>query len=116
MFVLIEPRMRSKMGRVGSNTRSLGHILEKTLCTPYRQQFQSDYHETWSECLSYEISDEFENGSCQLKNLVIRPNLKKTLCTHYRQLFSLIIMKLGQKVCLNEISDEFENGSCPVKN
>ena len=26
--------------------------LRKTLCTLWRLHFQSDYHETWSECLS----------------------------------------------------------------
>ena len=42
--------------------------LRKTLCTLYRPHFQSDNPETWSGCLSYEISDEFNYGSCHVKN------------------------------------------------
>ena len=38
-----------KMDHFGSKTRS---NLLKTLCTLYRPHFQSDYHESLSECLS----------------------------------------------------------------
>ena len=52
------------------------------LCTHQRPHFQSDYHETSSECVCLdEISNEFENGSCQVKNKVTRSNLRKVLCT-----------------------------------
>ena len=40
--------MSLKIGHVGSKTSSLGQILVK----PREQHFQSDNHETWSECLS----------------------------------------------------------------
>ena len=43
--------------------------LRKTLCMLLKPHFQSDYHETWSECYFFhETSDVFENGSGQVKN------------------------------------------------
>ena len=49
-------------------------------------------------CLD-EISDEFKNRSCRVKNLVTMSNAR---CRG--NIFSLILMKLGQDVCLDEIS------------
>ena len=51
MFVSINYRTSSKLGHVGSKTRSLGQILEKPCVR--RPHFLSDPHETWSECLSW---------------------------------------------------------------
>ena len=65
-------------------------------------------------CLN-EILDEFENGSCLVKNRLLGQILEKPCVCSRGQLFSLIIMKLGQNVCLDESLDEFENGSCWVK-
>ena len=49
---LIKSQTFLKMVHVGPKTRSLGQILEKPFVHPLRPLFQSDYHETWSECLS----------------------------------------------------------------
>ena len=66
-------------------------------------------------CLN-KISNECENGLCQVKNKVTSSNLSKNLMyTLDGHIFSLIIMKLGRNVCLDEISDKFENWSCWVK-
>ena len=46
VFFLMKSRTKLKMDHVGSKTRSLGQML-KTL-----PHFQSNNHETWSECLS----------------------------------------------------------------
>ena len=66
-------------------------------------------------CLE-EISDEFENGSCQSKTMSQGQLLEKHCVCPRGHIFSPIIMKLGQNVCLDEISHEFENGSSQVKN
>ena len=67
-------------------------------------------------CLE-EISDEFENGSCWVKNYVSRSNVTKKPFVHSRgHVFSLIIMKLGENICLDEISDKIETGSFWIKN
>ena len=66
-------------------------------------------------CLN-EISDKFENGSCQVRIRSLGQRLEKP-CAHSRDhIFSPIIMKLAQNNCLAEISYEFENGSYRVKN
>ena len=46
-------------------------------------------------CLG-EISEEYENGSCQVKNLVAKSNLEKPCVCPRDQIFGLILMKLGQ--------------------
>ena len=66
-------------------------------------------------CLD-EISDEFENGSCGVKNKVTRSNLRKPCVRSRGHILSRILMEVGQDVCLDDISDEFENGSRGVKN
>ena len=69
------------MGHVGSKTRSLGHILEKP-CVPSSSFIFSPIIMKLVQnlCLD-EIWNEFENGSCRVKNLVTKSNLRKTLCT-----------------------------------
>ena len=56
--------MSSKMGHVGSKTRSLGQILDKP-CVCSRGHIFSPLSMKRGQnvCLG-EISDEFENGSC----------------------------------------------------
>ena len=54
-------------------------------------------------CL-YEISEEFESGSCRLKNKVTRSYPRKTCVRSRGHIFSPIIMKLHQHVCHDEIS------------
>ena len=62
-----------------------------------------------------EVSDEYEKGSCRVKNKVTRSNPRKTYVWSRDQIFCLIHMKLDQSVCLNIILYMFENGSCRIK-
>ena len=48
-FISNKSRPRVQLGHVGSKTRSLGQILEKTLCILYRAQFWFNLRETLSE-------------------------------------------------------------------
>ena len=68
LFVLMKSHTGSKMGLVGSKTRLLCKILEK-LCVRSRSQIFSQIIIKLGQkvCLN-EISDEYENGSCQIKN------------------------------------------------
>ena len=61
-------RTSLRMDRVGSKTKSLGHILEKPGCTLEKPHFQSDYHETGQNVCLDEILDKFENRSSWVKN------------------------------------------------
>ena len=85
-----------KMAYVGSKTRSLGQILEKTLFTLYRPHFQFNNHETWSECFLDEISDEFELGHVGSKTRSQGQMLEKPCVRSTGHAFSPIIIKLGQ--------------------
>ena len=68
MLVLMKYQTGLKMGHVGSKTRSLGQILEKP-CVRSRGHFFSPIILKLGQnvCLD-EISDKWENGSCQVKN------------------------------------------------
>ena len=68
LFVLMKSHTSLKMGIVGSKTRSLGQILDK-LCVHSRSHIFSLIIMKLGQnvCLD-EISDEFENGSCRVKN------------------------------------------------
>ena len=68
MFVSIKSRTSSKLGHVGSKTRSVGQILEKP-CVRSRGHIFSPILMKPSQnvCLD-EISDESEIGSCGVKN------------------------------------------------
>ena len=106
----------SKLDHVGSKTRSLGQILEKSI-VPFRGLiFSPILMKLGQNVCPNEISDEFEIWSCWFKNLVTRPNLRKTLLLSRGHIFSLILTKLGQHVCLDKILDLLEIGSCWVKN
>ena len=68
MFVLMKSCMSLKMLNVRSKTKSLGQILEKPcahsrghICSPIIMKLGQNV------CLD-QISDEFKNGSCWLKN------------------------------------------------
>jgi hypothetical protein len=68
MFVLIKSRMSLKLGHVGLKTRSLGQILEKP-CVRSRCHIFSQILVKFGLNVSlHKISDEFENGSCGVKN------------------------------------------------
>ena len=68
IFVLLKSRTSLKMGHVGSKTRSLGQILEKP-CVRSRVHIFSQIimKLDWNNCLD-EISDQYENGLCRVKN------------------------------------------------
>ena len=64
----MKSRMSSKMGHVGSKTRSLGQILEKP-CVRSRGHILSwILMEVGQDVCLDDISDEFENGSRGVKN------------------------------------------------
>ena len=66
------------MGHVGSNTMSLGQILEKP-CLHSRGQILNPMIMNLGQnvCLD-KISDEYENGSCRVKHKVTKSNLRIT--------------------------------------
>ena len=58
----------SEIGHVESKTRSLGQILEKPYVRSRGHIFSQIIIKLgWNVCLN-EISDKFENGSCQVIN------------------------------------------------
>ena len=64
------------MGHVRSKTRSLSQILEKPFIRSRGYIFIPIIMKLGQNVCFDEISDEFENGSCQVKN----SNLRKILC------------------------------------
>ena len=64
--------MKSKtsleMGRVGSKTRSLGQMGEKPSLVSRGHIFRQIIMTLGQNISLDEISDEYENGSCQVKN------------------------------------------------
>ena len=56
------------MGHVGSKTRSLGQILEKPSVRSRGHSFGRILMKVGQDVCLDEISDEFENGSCGVKN------------------------------------------------
>ena len=92
------------MGHVGSKTNSLGQILEKP-CVHFRGHiFSSIIMELGQNVCLDEISDEFENGLCRLKNLRSLGQILEKPCVHSKgRIFSLIIIRLGENVCLDKI-------------
>ena len=77
----MKSHMSSKVGHVGSKTRSQGQIWQKP-CVPSRGHVFSTIIMKLGQNVSLDkILDEFEIGSCQFKNYVIRSNLRKTLFT-----------------------------------
>ena len=104
------------MGHVRSKFRSLGQILEKRgLCS--RDQIFSPLNIKLGQnvCLN-KTAEDFENGSCRVKNQVTRSNLQKPSVHSRGHILSLIIMKHGQNVFLDAISDVVENWSSRCKN
>ena len=63
-------RTSSKMGLVGSKTRSLGWILEKP-CVPSKGHIFSLIIMKHDQNVCLEISDEFENWSCRVRMFVL---------------------------------------------
>ena len=81
MVVLMKSRTNLKTGHVGSKTRLLDQILEKPCVHSCGHIFSLIIMKRGQNVCLDEISDEYETGSCQVKNKVIRSNVRKTLCT-----------------------------------
>ena len=64
----MKSRASSKMGHVGSKTRSLGQILEKPCVRSRGYIFSRILMEVGQDVCLDDISDEFENGSRGVKN------------------------------------------------
>ena len=65
---LYEISMRLKMGHVGLKTRSLGQILEKPFIRCRGHIFSLIIMKPGQNICLHESLDEFENGSCWVKN------------------------------------------------
>ena len=70
MFVLIKSWTSSKMGHVGSKTKSQGQILEKPCVRSRGHNFSLIVIKLGQNIYLDKISDKFENGSRGVKNLV----------------------------------------------
>ena len=117
--------MSMRIGHVRSKTRSLDQILEKPCVRTIGNIFSPIIMKLGQKVCLDKISDEFEKGSCWVKNKVTISNLRKNLCTLWRpdfwpqmsdqklgqvletpcvcsrgHIFSPIIMKLSESVCL----------------
>ena len=68
MFVSMKSRTTSKMGHVGSKTRSLGQILEKPCVRSRGHILSRILMEVGQDVCLDDILDEFENGSRRVKN------------------------------------------------
>ena len=68
MFVWMISRTSSKMGHVGSKTRSPGQILGKPCVRSRGRIFSRILMKVGQDVCLDDISDEFENGSCGVKN------------------------------------------------
>ena len=76
-----------KMGHVGSKTRPLCQILEKPCVCSRGHIFSLIIMKFGQNVCLHGRSDEFENGSCQVKDYVTISNLRKTLYTLCRPHF-----------------------------
>ena len=100
------------MGCVGSKTRSLGQILEKS-CVSSRGHIFSPIIMK----LGQNVCQTFlKMGHVGLKTRSQGQILEKPCVGTRGYIFSPIIMKLGKNICLDEISNEVENRVCQVKN
>ena len=93
------------MGHVGSKTRSLGQVSEKSYVLCGGHIFSPIIMKCGQNVFLDEISDTFENGSCWVKTRSLVQILEKSCVCCRSHMFSMIIMKLGENVCLDEISD-----------
>ena len=59
---------KSKIGHNGSKTRSIGQILEKPCLCSIGHNFSPIIIELGQNICLDQISHEFENGSCRVKN------------------------------------------------
>ena len=97
MFALIISWMSLKVGHVGSESRSLGQILEKPCVRCRGLKILKIGHDGWKTRLLLQI-------------------LEKPCVSSRSHIFCLMLLKVGQNLCLDDIWVAFENGSCGVKN
>ena len=68
MLMIITSRSSSKLGHVGSKTRSLGQILEKTCVHSKRHSFDPKFTKLYQNVNDHNILVKFKIGSCWIKN------------------------------------------------
>ena len=68
MFTLTNSRPSSNLGHMGSRTRSLGQIIGKPCVHSIGHTFGPILMKLGQNVDIDEILDEFENGSCRVKN------------------------------------------------
>ena len=107
MFLSMKSRRSLKIGNVGS----LGQIYGKLFICSRGHIFSPIIMALGQNVCLYEVSEEFENGSCWSKARSLGQILKKPCVLSRGHISSPIIMQPGQNVCFDRISDEFENGS-----
>ena len=95
--------MSSKMGYVGSKTRSLGQISEKPYVCFRGHIFCPIIMKLGENICLDQISEEFENWSCMVKTRSQGQILEKPCECFIGHIFSPIPMKLSQNVCFDEI-------------
>ena len=64
MLMIIISRSRSKLGHVGSETRSLGQIIEKRCVHSRGHSFDSKFMKLYQNAIDRSIRVKFETGSC----------------------------------------------------
>ena len=68
MLMIIISTSSSKVGHVGSKTRSLGQILEKPCVLSRGHSFNSKFMKLYQNANDHNIYVTFETGSCWVKN------------------------------------------------
>ena len=87
-------RPSSKLGHVGSKTRSLGQILEKPCVHSRGHRFDSKFMKLYENANDHNIKVTFETGSCGSKTRSLGQILEKP-CVHSRgHSFDSKVMKL----------------------
>ena len=66
--MIIISRSYSKLGHVGSKTRSLGQILEKHCVHSRGHSFDSKFMKLYQNAGDHNIKVNLETGSCWVKN------------------------------------------------
>ena len=68
MLIIIISRSSSKLGLVGSKTRSLGQILEKPCIHSKEHSFDPTFMKVCQNVNHHNIKVKFKTGSCWVKN------------------------------------------------
>ena len=115
MMSSTKSRSSSKLGHVGSKSRSQDQIKEKYYEHSRGHIFSLINFKLAHNNVFDEILVKFETGLCGIKSRTPNQIIEK-LCEHSRDhIFSPNNFKLAQNDVLDKISDKFEIGSCGVK-